>query len=59
MSLFEYRGDKMPAISNDWLEPLSEEFKKPYYKELYKTVKREYAAGPVFPPADEILVPFI
>lgn len=58
MSLFEYRGDEMPAISNDWLEPLSEEFKKPYYKELYKTVKREYAAGPVFPPADEIFSAF-
>ena len=27
----------MGAISNDWLEPLSAEFKKPYYKKLYET----------------------
>ena len=32
----------MGAISNDWLEPLSAEFKKPYYKKLYETVKHEY-----------------
>lgn len=32
----------MAAITNDWLGPLSSEFKKPYYKELYKTVKHEY-----------------
>ena len=31
----------MGAISNDWLEPLSAEFKKPYYKKLYETVKHE------------------
>ena len=24
----------MPAISNDWLVPLSAEFKKPYYREF-------------------------
>ena len=30
----------MGAISNDWLEPLSAEFKKPYYKKLYETVKQ-------------------
>ena len=30
----------MGAISNDWLEPLSAEFKKPYYKKLYETVLR-------------------
>ena len=33
----------MSAISNDWLEPLSPEFKKPYYAKLYKTVKEEYS----------------
>ena len=32
----------MAAISNDWLEPLSSEFRKPYYKKLYETVKHEY-----------------
>ena len=32
----------MGAIANDWLAPLSAEFKKPYYKKLYETVKHEY-----------------
>ena len=31
----------MAAISNDWLQPLQKEFKKPYYRKLYDTVKRE------------------
>lgn len=48
----------MPAISNDWLKPLSEEFSKPYYKKLYQTVCQEYAAGPVFPSADDIFNAF-
>ena len=48
----------MPAISNDWLKPLSEEFSKPYYKKLYQMVCQEYAAGPVFPPADDIFNAF-
>ena len=26
----------MGAIANDWLVPLSAEFKKPYYASLYK-----------------------
>ncbi|MCR4695170.1 MAG: uracil-DNA glycosylase [Pseudobutyrivibrio sp.] len=48
----------MSAISNDWLEPLSPEFKKPYYKDLYESVKREYSQGPVYPPADDIFNAF-
>lgn len=44
----------MAAISNDWLEPLSEEFKKPYYKELYTKVKEEYGRHQVFPAANDI-----
>ena len=44
----------MAAISNDWLPVLEPEFKKTYYTELFKFVKAEYAAGQVFPPADDI-----
>mgnify|MGYP003511719251 CR=1 FL=1 len=29
----------MAAISNDWLAPLSGEFRKPYYKKLYETAE--------------------
>ena len=43
----------MAAIANDWLEPLSVEFKKPYYKELYLKVQDEYRNHQVFPaPSD-------
>lgn len=42
------------AITNDWLEPLSPEFKKPYYSELYKKVKSEYETRQIFPPAKDI-----
>ena len=48
----------MPAITNDWLAPLSEEFHKPYYKKLYETVVEEYNRGTVFPPADDIFNAF-
>lgn len=44
----------MTAINNDWLEPLAEEFKKPYYSKLYKTVKNEYETHTVFPSPNDI-----
>ncbi len=44
----------MAAIDNDWLNPLSAEFKKPYYKELYLKVKDEYKHHQVFPAPDDI-----
>ncbi len=39
----------MGAIDNDWLEPLNGEFKKPYYRELYQKVRKEYETTQVFP----------
>lgn len=48
----------MGAITNDWLEPLSAEFKKPYYKKLYETVKHEYETRRVFPDANDIFNAF-
>lgn len=49
----------MPPISNDWLEPLTPEFNKPYYKELFKNVIDEYNSGKqVFPNADDIFNAF-
>ncbi len=48
----------MAAISNDWLEPLSAEFKKPYYARLYQTVKEEYNTRQVFPDAKDIFSAF-
>lgn len=48
----------MAAISNDWQKPLSEEFKKPYYRKLYETVKQEYTTHTVFPPSQDIFNAF-
>lgn len=45
-------------IENDWLPALGEEFRKPYYKELYNFVKTEYSTTRVFPPADDIFNAF-
>lgn len=44
----------MGMISNDWLELISPEFNKPYYKELYNFVREEYARCTIYPPADDI-----
>lgn len=48
----------MAAISNDWLEILNQEFKKPYYKELYQKVLEEYNTRKIFPPSEEIFNAF-
>lgn len=48
----------MSMISNDWLTALGEEFRKPYYKELYQFVKKEYDTTQVFPAADDIFNAF-
>lgn len=48
----------MSMISNDWLPAIQDEFRKPYYKELYTFVKKEYDSGLVFPPSDDIFNAF-
>ncbi|MEG0108172.1 MAG: uracil-DNA glycosylase [Lachnospiraceae bacterium] len=48
----------MAAISNDWLEVLQPEFKKPYYKELHQIIIKEYRTHQIFPPADDIFNAF-
>lgn len=48
----------MPAISNDWLEPLKPEFRKPYYSKLHQKIVEEYNTRPIFPPADDIFNAF-
>ncbi len=48
----------MSEITNDWLPALQEEFKKPYYAELYKKVQEEYKETQIFPPADDIFNAF-
>ena len=48
----------MAAISNDWLAPLSGEFRKPYYKKLYDTVMAEYQTKEIYPAPDDIFNAF-
>lgn len=48
----------MGAITNDWLKPLSPEFKKPYYAKLYQTIKNEYETRQIFPAVDDIFNAF-
>jgi len=48
----------MGAITNDWLDAIGDEFKKPYYKELYKFVVNEYRTHVIYPNADDIFNAF-
>lgn len=48
----------MAMIENDWLEYIQEEFRKPYYKELYNFVRQEYNTRVIYPPADDIFNAF-
>ena len=44
----------MSGLTGDWLDSLSGEFKKPYYRELYAFVKHEYDTQTVYPPSGDI-----
>lgn len=48
----------MAMIQNDWLAAIGDEFKKPYYRELYQFVRQEYATRVIYPPADDIFNAF-
>ena len=48
----------MGMIQNDWLEEINEEFRKPYYAQLFRFVQKEYSTYVVYPPADEIFNAF-
>ncbi|HIU77234.1 MAG TPA: uracil-DNA glycosylase [Candidatus Pelethocola excrementipullorum] len=48
----------MPPLSGTWAQELKGEFHKPYYKELFETVGREYQTRQIFPPTDDIFNAF-
>lgn len=48
----------MAMIDNDWLTYIQDEFRKPYYKELYTFVRQEYNTHVIYPPADDIFNAF-
>jgi len=45
-------------IGGGWKEKLSEEFEKPYFKELAQFVRHEYQKGAVYPPPKDIFKAF-
>lgn len=48
----------MQITEKDWLNSLDEEFKKPYYKELYSFINEEYQTNIIYPPAQDIFNAF-
>ncbi|MCR5503605.1 MAG: uracil-DNA glycosylase [Lachnospiraceae bacterium] len=48
----------MAMITNDWLPAIKTEFSKPYYKELFSFVKKEYDTTVIYPPAEDIFNAF-
>ena len=48
----------MAGLNGDWYEALKGEFSKPYYKQLFETVNREYQTRLIFPPAEDIFNAF-
>lgn len=48
----------MGAIQNDWLQAIGQEFKMPYYSQLYQFVKSEYSNYIIYPNADDIFNAF-
>lgn len=48
----------MAMITNDWLDSIQGEFKKPYYSELYKFVREEYSRTRIYPLAEDIFNAF-
>ena len=50
--------ETMSMIDNDWLPAIQDEFKKDYYRELYRFVKEEYSNTVIYPPAEDIFNAF-
>lgn len=48
----------MPPISGSWAKALQGEFHKPYYKELFEMVGKEYQTRKVFPPPEDLFNAF-
>ena len=48
----------MSVINNDWLDEIGNEFKQPYYRELYQFIKSEYNGAVIYPSADDIFNAF-
>ncbi len=45
-------------IDNDWLGPLTPEFRKPYYAQLYKFVNEEYKTHTIYPAKQDVFAAY-
>lgn len=48
----------MPPITGAWADALKDEFRKPYYRTLFKKVEEEYSTHHIFPEPDDIFNAF-
>ena len=48
----------MPPITGAWADALKDEFRKPYYRTLFKKVEEEYSTHQIFPDPDDIFNAF-
>ncbi len=48
----------MPPIQGSWALALKEEFRKPYYRELFEKVGSEYRTRTIYPPAEDLFNAF-
>ncbi|HWL22841.1 MAG TPA: uracil-DNA glycosylase [Ureibacillus sp.] len=46
------------VFDNDWQEILAEEFEKPYYQQLRKTIAHEYQIATVYPQIEDVMNAF-
>lgn len=44
----------MSMLEGEWAKAVGEEFRKPYYRDLYDFVKEEYSKHVIYPPAEDI-----
>ncbi len=44
----------MSMLEGEWAKAVGEEFRRPYYRDLYDFVKEEYSKHVIYPPAEDI-----
>ena len=44
----------MSMLDGEWAKAVGDEFRKPYYRDLYNFVKDEYSKHIIYPPAEDI-----
>ena len=48
----------MAMLSGGWEAAMRDEFRKPYYRSLYNTIRKEYESRVIYPPAEDLFQAF-